>query len=465
VPKLGLPWRLLSLCLLLVACREGPARNAILFVGDGMGVPVVTAARIYAGGPGAKLAMELPNVALVRTHTLDRMVGDSSATATAILTGVRVPLGTVGMSPETLRSCSVAARPDGSPNPNHPCAPGARPLVSLADLAIRSGMAVGVVSTTRITHATPAALYAHTDERNHERYIAEQFVERADLAFVAGGGRRFFEPEQGEESDGGRDLVAELGERGYRVVTTGEELQAAVDGSAPKVIAFLAKDNLPFELERRAMGEGAPPSLADLTELAIRHLSATTGGYLLLVEGGRIDHALHGNRSKVALEETIALDDAVARALSLVSLDSTLLLVTADHGHPLSIGGYALVDDPVLGLARGFGIERHDEDADGLPDFLLGTDGKGMTTLQYSNGPGYGGPGSDGWRSPREDPILLGDEILGPQYAQEAAVPLRMTTHEGSDVMVSAAGAGSEAVDGFLDQPEIFGIVRRALGL
>jgi alkaline phosphatase len=228
-------------------------------------------------------------------------------------------------------------------------------------------------------------------------------------------------------------------------------------------VALLDNGHLPFELERRSGGEDAPPSLAELTELAIRHLSRHPGGYFLLVEGGRIDHALHGNVSAVALEETMALDAAVARARERTSEKDTLILVTADHGHPLVIAGYPLADDPVLGLARSFqGIEREDEDGDGKPDLLRALDGKGMTILQYGNGPGHGDPEGGGVR---EDPIALGDGVLDPRYAQESAVPLRHSTHEGSDVFATASGPGAEGLAGFLDNTEIFEIVRRALGL
>ena len=160
------------------------------------------------------------------------------------------------------------------------------------------------------------------------------------------------------------------------------------------------------------------------------------------------------------------MDAAVSRALAMVDLEVTLVMVTADHGHPLSIAGYALVDDPVLGLARGQGVEVKDEDGDGKPDFLRAGDGKGMTVLQYGNGPGHGrSPAPEGWAEPREDPIELGEAILGPRYTQESGVPLRLSTHEGSDVVVAAAGPGSEAVRGFVDQPDLFEIIRRALGL
>jgi alkaline phosphatase len=412
--------------------------------------------------------MELPHAALVRTYSLDRMVSDSAATATAMFSGSRVRTGVLGMTPETARSCSASVRGDGSRNPAHPCGENARPLESLADLALRAGMAVGIVTTTRVTHATPAALYAHVDERDREEEIARQLVERSDLSLVVGGGRRLFLPAGKDGGAGsredGRDLLAELRSRGYEVALTGAELREAVASGKPRVVALLADDHLPFEVERALSGEGLP-DLAELTSLAIRHLERHPGGYLLLVEGGRIDHALHGNLGRLALEETLALDAAVAEALRRPG-DDTLVLVTADHGHPLAIVGYALVDDPVLGLAReGAGIESLDEDVDGKPDLARARDGKGMTTILFANGPGHGAEGAEGATSPREDPIALGEHVGDPRYRQESAVPLSYSTHEGSDVMASAVGPGSEAVAGFLDQTELFEILRRALGL
>jgi alkaline phosphatase len=388
----------------LVRARTGPARNAVVVVGDGMGIPVVTAARIHAWGPGGRLAMELPNVALVRTFSLDRMVADSAATATALFSGLRVRSGTIGMTPPTRRACSLAERSDGSPNPNHPCGENAIPMRSLADLAIRAGMAVGVVTTSRVTHATAAAFYAHVDERGDEPQIARQLVDIGDLSFVAGGGRRFF---VGRDDD--RDLLTELTERGYTVVLTGGALRRVVSERAERIVALLDDDHLPFEAERAASLSGKVPDIAELTDLAIRHLSRHPGGYLLLVEGGRIDHALHGNVARVALEETLALDASVA------------------------------------------GARAH---------FARALDGKGMTTLLFANGPGHGDDGAA-----REDPIELGEGVEGPRYRQESGVPLRYSTHEGSDVMASAVGPGSESVRGFLDQTDLFRIVRAALGL
>ncbi|MEE8557175.1 MAG: alkaline phosphatase [Myxococcota bacterium] len=469
--------------LLLTAGRTGPARNAILFVGDGMGVPVVTAARMHARGPSGRLAMELPHVALVRTYSRDRLVSDSASTATAVLSGQKVRVGTLGMSPETYRACSSPTRLDGSPNPVHPCSEGSGPIPSLLELASAKGMVVGVVTTTRITHATPAALYAHSDERDSEEEIAVQLL-GAGLSFVAGGGRRFFLSRAGgllsrlkERLPGqraaalaasrtdGRDLLAESAADGVTVVGTGPALREAVSRGDRPILALLADDHLPFELQRRAGGEKVP-SLAELTELAIRSLRSHPGGYLLLVEGGRIDHALHVNLARLALEETMALDDAVARARELAG-DGTLLLVTADHGHPLVISGYPLIDDPVIGLARRFeGEDRVDEDGDGKPDFARGLDGKGMTVLAFGNGPGHGDPTAPKpATAPREDPIALGDGILELAYAQESAVPLLFSTHEGSDVFAAAEGPGSDAVRGFLENTEIFEIIRRALGL
>jgi alkaline phosphatase len=456
---------------LLGAGRAAPARNAILFIGDGMGVPVLTAARIHGPGAAGRLEMELENAALVRTASLDRMVTDSAAGAVALLAGERVRSGTIGMSPGTRRTCSRVKRPDESPNPHFPCGPDARPIPSLADLALGAGMAVGVVTTTTVTHATPAAVYAHVDDREMEEEIAAQLVARSDLAFVAGGGRDFFAPFEmrGEAPAGradGRDLLAELRAKGYAVAGTGEELRRAVGEGRERIAGLLAPGHLPFEIERRAKSP-EEPSLAELTELAIRHLSRHPGGYFLVVEGGRIDHALHVNRAALALADTLALDQAVAAAKKLTSAADTLLVVTADHGHPLVIAGYPLVDDPILGLARAFdGIEAADEDKDGLPDYERALDGKAMTVLQFANGPGHGdSAAAEPHAAPREDPAKLAGGTSDPRYQQESAVPLQYSAHEGSDVMAAARGPGAERVRGFLDNTEIFAVLRDALGL
>ncbi len=416
---------LLALCS-LGAARNGPARNAILFIGDGMAISTLTAARIYGPGPGGKLALELPHVALVRTYSLDRLVTDSAASATAILTGERVPIGVIGMSPETKRACSLPRRPDGSPNPAHPCVPAAAPIPSLAELAAQAGMGVGVVTSTRITHATPAAMYAHVDERDLELKIAEQLLAQHSLSFVVGGGRRFFSP---------FDLMGKLRAQGVTYVVTGAALEVAVQAGAERIVALLAPDHFAYTVDQPSEGEARTlPSLAKLTELAVRQLSRNESGYFLLVEGGRIDHAQHENRARAALQELLAFDQAVAVARRATDEKDTLILVTSDHGSPLVIAGYPLVGDSILGAARGYGIEHRDQDGDGQPDYLRLADGSPMKTLLFANGP-------------------------------RSALRLPYATHEGSDVVASARGPGAEQVHGFLDQVELFRVLRSALGL
>ena len=410
--------------------RNGPARNAILFIGDGMAISTLTAARIHGPGPAGKLALELPHVALVRTYSLDRLVTDSAASATAILAGERVASGVLGMSPETKRACSLPKRRDGSPNPNHPCLPAVAPIPSLAELAAQAGMAVGVVTSTRITHATPAALYAHVDERELESQIAVQLVTQQVLGFVVGGGRRFFAPRWG-----GRDLIGELRAQGVTYVETGVALEAAVQAGEERIVALLAPDHFPYAVDPPGEAEErALPSLAELTQLALQKLSRNDSGYFLLVEGGRIDHAQHENRARAMLREALEFDQAVAVARRLSDEKDTLILVTSDHGNPLVIAGYPLVGDSVLGTARGYGIERQDRDGDGKPDYLRTADGRPMDTLLFANGP-------------------------------RSALRLPYSTHEGSDVVATARGPGAEQVHGFLDQVELFRVLRSALGL
>ena len=209
----------------------------------------------------------------------------------------------------------------------------------------------------------------------------------------------------------------------------------------PPLLGLFEPDRLQY-VQDAAQDRAGAPSLAEMTRVAISRLQAQDKGYVLLVEGALIDYAHHEGNAYRALDETIAMSEAVAVADAMTSADDTLILVTADHAHTLSFVGYPTRGNPVLGkvMRRGRdGIVKPTLDADGLP----------YTTLQYANG-----PGQPKGRAPRAD---LGDvDTADPDFHQPALVPLSGETHGGDDVGVWARGPGADAVRGSVEENTLF---------
>jgi alkaline phosphatase len=439
---------------------RGRARNLILFVGDGMSLPTVAAARILAGqrggepGEGTLLSWEsFPATAFSRTYNTDSQVPDSAGTMSAMATGVKTRYGVISVGPQAPRYDCDAGR--------------AAPLLTLWELAAASGMATGVVTTTKVTHATPAATFAHVADRNWENDtlmakapgtatcadIARQMVESAygsGLDVLLGGGRGNFMPASQQDPeypdvDGlrsdGRDLIAEWQARHPGGVYAWNAAQlAAAPAKAPLLGLFEPKEL--HYVHDAAQDRAGAPSLADMTRAAISRLQAQGKGYVLLVEGALIDYAHHKGNAYRALDETIALSDAVAAADAMTRADDTLILVTADHAHTLSFAGYPARGNPILGK-----VVRRSRDGTLKPS--LGADGLPYTALQYANGPGAGKDGAA-----RAD--LAGVDTTDPEFHQQALVALGGETHAGDDVGVWARGPGAEAVRGSIEQNTLF---------
>jgi alkaline phosphatase len=439
----------------------GKARNVIVFLGDGMGLTTVTAARILEGqrrgAPGEEHALafeELPHTALAKTYNTDAQTPDSAGTMTAIASGVKTRIGHVGVGPGAA--------------PGNCAGMAGHELLTVLELAESAGLATGIVTSTRLTHATPAATFAHVPDRGWEgdaslpagakaagcMDIAAQFVDTrfgdGPEVTLAGGWASFLpvgtrHPQHGDVGGrrrDGRNLIDEWQRRhpDGRFAWNAEQLAAA--GDAPRLFGLFAPSHLPYEADRAA-GE---PSLAELTRHAVRALQRHDRGYFLLVEGGRIDHAHHEGDARRALVDTIAFSDAV-RAADELAGDDTLILVTADHSHVLTFAGYPARGNPILGKVRAAGAEADTRDRLGLP----------YTTLGYANGPGYVAPTP---AAPRPDLTAVDTAAL--DYLQEATVPLGAETHGGEDVGVWARGPGAEAVRGTLEQHVLFHLMVQA---
>jgi len=437
-----------------VEVRPQEARNVILFIADGMSIPTISAGRIFQGeqtgaGETETYVFEgFDQTALVRTYNTDAQVADSASTATALVTGYKTRTGAI----------SVAANQGFEA-----CAADATFPATLAELAGRNGQATGIVSTARLTHATPATMYAHSLSRNWEsdadlpdmaraagcRDIAAQLIsfaqdEGIDLAM--GGGRRNFLPDGagGERADG-RDLTAEW--QGVVVQDRASLLALPADGPEP-VLGLFNDDHMSYEADRAGTDE---PSLAEMTGFAIDRLSRHEGGYVLMVEAGRVDHAHHSTNAYRALTDMEAFDAAIETALARVDMDNTLVIVTADHGHVMTFAGYPARGNPILGLVR-----RSDPYRPGsAPSLTLDESGRPYTTLGYRNGQNVRTPDS---------PALDEADTLDPDYRQEVLVELEDETHSGADVALYATGPRAHWFSGSLEQNTIFHLITAALG-
>jgi alkaline phosphatase len=453
--------RVLLMCSLVLASGASHAKNVIFFLGDGMGISTVTAARIFAGqsagatGEEYDLAFDrFPHLALIKTYNTNAQVPDSAGTITAITTGEKTRIGVLGVNGSVERDDCAAALTNTLP--------------TLAELAEQKGMSTGIVSTARITHATPAGAYAHSPNRNWEssastpdeaealgcKDIALQLVEMSHgdgLDVILGGGRREFLPIEADDPeypsrpglrDDSRNLIDEwLAADSKRQFTwRGDEFAQWLASDEPvdgQLMGLFEPSHMKYEADRQR-DPGKEPSLQDMTALAVKQLAENDQGYFLLVEAGRIDHAHHFSNAYRALTDTVALSDAVQWAVENVDLADTLIVVTADHSHTMTISGYPRRGNPILGTV---------ETEPGKP--ILDATGVPYTTLSYANGPGY----------KKQRPNLSKINTQDPDYQQLGTVPTQSETHAGEDVAAFAVGQNAAAVRGVMEQNRLYDVM------
>ncbi len=471
------------------------AKNVILFVGDGMGVSTLTASRILEGqlageqGEEHYLSFEsFPHTALVKTYNVDAQTPDSAGTMTAMMSGLKTDVGVIGVDEDVERGdCATVMGNE---------------VITALELAEIKGLSTGIVSTARITHATPAATYAKSADRNWEdnsdmpaealaagcKDIADQLIHFESLLedrytgidvdgieVMMGGGRRHFLPKdaafnsadaasevEGDRTDS-RDLTAE-----WRAnYPDGEYIfdQAGFDAldldTTKQVLALFNESHMQYEADRSNDIAGEP-SLSQMTSAAIDVLDNNPRGYFLMVESGRIDHGHHAGSAYNALTDTIEFAKAVKMAVEQTNPEDTLILVTADHGHVFTIAGYPKRGNPILGKVVNVGAEQPATAADGLP----------YTTLGYTNGLGFQALGDEtdadaaygmDNQAGRHDLTLVDTQSSG--FHQEALVPLGSETHSGEDISLHAMGPGAQLAQGVMEQNMVFHLINQALGL
>jgi len=394
-----------------ISGESAPAKNVILLIGDGMGFPQLTLARIDKAGENlsdyvsTELFMDgMEQTGYVSTFSANSLVTDSAPAATAMATGSKTNNGVIGQD-----ATAIPKKMDG------------KNLTTIVEMAEKAGLSTGLITTTRITHATPAAFYAHVDNRDNESEIADQLA-KSNVEVIMGGGLQYFvgkndtDPtgKEGKRNDD-RNLLADFDSQGYAFVYNETAFRNVDAKKTEKLLGLFESSHLQYELERQSSPE-KEPSLAEMTMKAMDILSQNPKGFFLMVEGGRIDHAGHERNLSKIVADTLAFDEAVKTALDFASKNNdTLVIVTADH----ECGGLVLQPD---------NLEVYESGAID-PIFASGT-----------------------------------ARTIGPRY--DFITEMEEATHTAVDVPIMATGPGAQKVSqGKLDNTQIFEIMKEALGL
>lgn len=444
------------------SAAPGRARNVIFVVSDGMSVGTLTLAERYRRRFEARgthwlelYRMPAAHLALVDTVSANSLVTDSAAAASAWGCGWKVNSGAINFTP------------DGQPR---------TPILSLARA---TGRATGLVTTARITHATPAGFAAQASSRTEEGAIAEQYLQRG-IEVLLGGGSEHFAPERRADR---RDLYGAYAAAGYHVV---RDRAALLDlPAAGRVLGVFSEDHLPYTLDVRAEAALAArlPTLAEMTRAALARLDARPAGYVLQVEGARIDHAAHANDVGALLHDQLACDDALGEVMRFAAgRDDTLVIVTTDHGNA----------NPGLNGAGGSLDSRGGSYGDTQRCF------ERLADVQRTNAWALRDLNAESGAAEIRDRVqracglaILDDEVellqralrkhpapregyrvrnpagitLGQIMANYTSIGWTGTQHTSDLVEVAAVGPGSEAVGGVMQNNELFGVMTRALGI
>lgn len=293
------------------ATKKKP-RNIIFMVSDGMSASVPVLAESFSqhvrnsGTHWHRLSRETHTVhGYFDTAALNTLVPDSASACTAWASGSRVFNG------------SINILPDGTA------------LVPIGKLAREAGRRLGLVTTTTITHATPAGFAAQVGRRSSEADIATQYLNEVDV--LMGGGTEHFAPARRDDGD---DLFQRFADNGFAVIQHRSHLAGA--SREAKILGVFGASHLPYSIDHARSDElqARVPTLAEMTRAALRSLSSHEHGFLLQVEGGRVDHAAHANDAAALLWDQIAFDEAIGVVLDFaVDRDDTLVIVTTDHGN------------------------------------------------------------------------------------------------------------------------------------
>lgn len=425
------------------------------FVGDGLGASQRQAAEYFMqvknDDKDLKLVMnQFPVAGMNTTHSADTLVTDSAAAGTALASGHKTGNGMIAMLPN------------------------GEPVKTLVEAANEKGMGTGVVSTMRLTHATPASFVAHNPSRYNANDIALDLV-KSDVDYFAGGGYRHFLPKgskHGSKRKDDKNLVKEFYNKGYKTFVTEAatpKFRTYKPAAEDKVFAAFTYSHLPYDIDRSEK----LPSLAEMTEKGIQHLSQKENGFFMMVEGGRIDYAAHANDPAGVIHDVLALDKAIERAYDFYKKhpEETLIVVVGDHetgGFGLGFGNdYFLKMEQLLDVKASMDMVGYDGDREALYQTLADKFGLNDLTDEEKaqiekamdmDDNGKNVPNGPSWMSPVNATVAhIISERVNVQWTTWA--------HTGTSIPLSAVGASAESFGGYKDNTELAKTMANILGL
>ncbi|UTR13583.1 alkaline phosphatase [Salipaludibacillus sp. LMS25] len=388
--------------------------NVILFIADGYSAGYNVNYRHYKEGGDPVWDSFLTG--MMTTHSANNRITDSAAAGTAMATGMKTKNGFVGLNENGEK------------------------VQTILEAAHEAGKATGLVATSTITHATPAAFASHVDSRNNQTEIARQYMDNGTVDVLLGGGKDYFLP----ESEGGhqdtRHLLKEAKTKGYEIIENREEL---LSSNSKHILGLFANDSMAPDLHRE---ETEQPSLADMTSSAIETLSQNEDGFFLMVEGSQIDWAGHANDAAWAMSDTAAFEEAVIEALAFAEEDEqTLVIVTSDHDTGgMTLGGYHSHGTDVEILREVTATGEHmanqvNDDRSNVKKVI-----EAHTSLTLSD--------EEIVAIEESDNVTL---AINHTISHYAGVGWTTTNHTGVEVPVYAYGKGTEHFQGLIDNTDL----------
>lgn len=448
-------WLLLTalfVCLLLpVPAWAAPAKNVILLMTDGTSSAHLTLARWYKGAP---LALDDILVGGLRTYSAESLITDSAPAATAFATGHKTNTKFLGILPEKTTMPGVPAIAEADQ---------LKPTATVLEGARLMGKSVGLVATSQIQHASPAAFSAHTPFRDRYPLIAQQQV-YGNIDVVFGGGLQYLLPkERGGVRTDGQDLTEILKANGVPLLRNRDELLAF---NGRRAWGLFAPDALAYDFDRKDFAP-AEPSLAEMTRAAIGALSKNEKGFFLFVEASKVDWAAHDNDPTGVVSDLLAYDEAVRAALDFARRDGqTLVMAFADHGTGgMAIGRkeiYKIYDklpfDHVIGP-----LKQVVYTGEGMARLIAGNRSEFNIRIQMMQNFAVNDLTDEDVAAIQKAKLKRGlSPVIGPMFSKRAGIGWIYTGHTGEDLFLYAYGPNKPA--GLIQNTDIAKITAQSLG-